>query len=430
MLAAVFSISSPAYSRELSLKSAVHEAIENNPTLRVYKQRLSQASLTVQEAETIRWGELTGGAAIHRTEDHLMVAPIRGPMTPRTMEDMEFDKTRWGFDVTYKIPLYLGGKIPLSIDISRLNRVSTSLALERLNSVVRHNITRLYYAILALNGEEEAIEENLKALHRVLKHTELSIKEGKLPPLNRYKIDFSIRQWEAERDRIVNERAALFVALQTLMGRKDMAVDFQLKSVMIPRRSDLFIGNAGELYAKALNNRSDLKAMKKRVMIAKKKIGLAKSERLPSIFAVGAFQTYDGPTAAFEEEWDVSLRLSIPIFDAGRRRIQVSRANAGYLEEEERLFALRQKVIKEVGEAISHVKTAEALTESFKTQVMLGREVDRVETLKYEKGAGDTDDMLRAKASLAYANSQWVASIYKWLTARSYLAMVVEEEMK
>ena len=170
----------------LALQTAIQEALKNNPSVQAYERRLARAGLNVKIARTVRWGELTGGAAIHKSEDDLVATP----MTPRRMRTgIQFDNTRWGLNLTYKLPIYLGGKIPLSTDISRLNEISTSLALKRLKAIIRHNVTEVFHAILALNGEEKAVLENLKSLHSVLKHTELAIAQGKFPPVDRYKIN-------------------------------------------------------------------------------------------------------------------------------------------------------------------------------------------------------------------------------------------------
>ncbi len=411
----------------LTLQTAIQEALKNNPSVQVYEKRLTQAELNIKIAKTAHWGELVGGAAIHRSEDDLLVSP----MTPRKMrEGIDFERTRWGFDLTYKLPIYLGGKIPLSIDISRLSEISTRLALKRLRAIVRHNTTEVYHAILALNGEGKAVDENLKALRSVLRHTELAIAQGKVPPVDRYKIMYSIRRWEAEKDRISNQQEALKIALQTLMGIKSVDTDVSLKPIPFPKRISPLAQDIKSLYARALATRSDLAALENRVKIASKEVGLARAERLPSIFAVGGFQTFDAPDTSGTEEWDISLQLKVPIFDAGRRRTKVEAANVKVLEERMHVFELRQKIIKEVGEAVKRVKTTEALVNSFLSRVNLGKEVDRVETLKYENGAGDIDDMLRAKAELAYSSSQFVASVYQWLTARSYLNLVLEEEVK
>ena len=411
----------------LTLETAIQEALKTNPSVQVYQKRLALAGLKIKIARTIRWGELTGGAALNKSEDAL----IATPMTPRRMRTgIQFDDTRWGFDLTYRLPIYLGGKIPLSIDISRLNEISTRLALKRLRAVIRHNVTEVYHAILALNGEEKAVLENLKSLRSVLKHTELAISQGKFPPVDRYKIEYYIQQWTAEEDRIVDQREALKIALQTLMGRENVDADITLAPISLPRKVTPLVERVTDLYKRALVTRSDLAALENQVKVARKEVGVARADRLPSIYATGVMQTYDGDDISGTEEWDVGIRLELPIFDAGRRRTQVEAARVKVLEERMRVFELRQKIIKEVGEAVKRVRTTEALIKSYRSQVSLGREVDRVETLKYENGAGDIDDMLQAKARLAYSNSQLAASMYQWLTARSYLNLVLEEEVK
>lgn len=423
-----FLVAAPGWASEpLTLQSAIQEALKNNPSVQAYEKRLARAGLNIKIAKTVRWGELTGGASLNKSEDDL----IATPMTPyRMRHGIQFDDTRWGFDLTYKLPIYLGGKIPLSIDISRLNELSSRLALKRLKAVIRHNVTEVYHAILALNGEEKAVQENLKSLNSVLKHTELGIKYGKFPPINKFKIVYSIKRWQAAEDKIVNQRKALEIALQTLMGVKDVSASIDLRPIDFPKRVFPLAQDIKTLYSRALTSRSDLAALENRVKIADKRVGLAKAERLPSVVAVGAMRTYDGDDISGTEEWNVGLRLELPLFDAGRRRIRVEAASVKVLEERMHVFELRQKILKEVGEAVAKVKTAESLVESFKSRVDLGKEVDRVETLKYENGAGDIDDMLRAKAELAYSNSQFVASVYQWLTSRSYLSMVLEEEVK
>ncbi len=411
----------------LTLEAAIQEALKNNASIQTYQKRLSIAGLKIRIARTIRWGELNGGAALHRSEDDL----IASPMTPRRARTgIQFDNTRWGFDLTYRLPIYLGGKIPLSIDISRLNEISTQLAMKRLRAVIRHNVTELYHAILALNGEEKAVLENLKSLHSVLKHTVLGISQGKFPPVDRYKIEYSIQRWKAEEVRIVDQREALKIALQTLMGRENVDVNLSLAPIKIPKEVTPLIESVTDLYKRALLTRSDLAALENQVEVARKEVGIAKADRLPSIFATGVMQTYDGDDISGTEEWDVGIQLELPIFDAGRRRTRVEAARVKVLEERMRVFELRQRIIKEVGEAVKRVRTTEALVRSYRSQVSLGREVDRVETLKYENGAGDIDDMLRAKARLAYSNSQLAESMYQWLTARSYLNLVIEEEVR
>jgi outer membrane protein TolC len=414
-------------SEPLTLQTAIQKALKNNPTVQAYEKRLAVAGLKIKIAKAARWGELTGGATFDQSEDDL----IATPMTPRRMrEGIQFDDTRWGFDLTYKLPIYLGGKIPISVDISRLNEVSAQCSIKRLRAIIRHNVTEVYHAILALNGEEKAVKENLKSLNTLLKHTELGIKHGKFPPIDRYKIIYSIRSWQAEEDRIVNQRESLKIALQTLMGIQSIDTKVPLGPIVLPQRVMPLTVDIKTLYSHALQTRSDLAALKNRVKVASKEVGLAKAERLPSIFAVGYMRTYDGSDISGTEEWNVGLHLELPLFDAGRRRAKVEAANVRVLEEKMHVFELRQKIIKEIGEAVKKVNTAEALVKSFRSRVDLSREVDRVETLKYENGAGDIDDMLRAKADLAYSNSKLVASIYQWLTARSYLNLVLEEEVK
>ncbi len=414
-------------SETLTLKRAIEETLSHNPSVRVYEARVARANLNIRIAKTTYWGELIGNAAVHRSEDRLRVSP----MTPKQMRGgIAFEKTRFGYGVTYELPLYLGGKIPLSVDISRLSKASASLALKRLQVVIRHRVTELYHNILSLNGEEKAVSETIRALKVLLKHTELAIHHGKKPRVDRYKIDYSLKRWEAVKDTLVNQKSSMIVALQTLMGRENVDPSLSLVSVKIPEKVRPLRHNIQELYTIALERRSDLLAEKKRVSIAEKKEGLAHAERMPSIVAVGSFQTYDAPHVNFEEEWDASLQLKIPLFDAGRRKMKVEAAKVGVLEEKMRLFELQQRIIKEVGDAIAKVRTAASLVRSYTSRVRLEKEVDRVETLKYENGAGDIDDMLRAKAELAYSKSKWVESVFQWLNARSYLRLVVEEEIE
>ena len=214
------------------------------------------------------------------------------------------------------------------------------------------------------------------------------------------------------------------------MGTQTPTSDLSLVPVELPPETRPLTGDFKSLYVRALQKRSDLAALENRVEIASKEVRLVEAERLPSIYAVGSMNTYDGDDIGGTEEWNVGLRLEVPLFDAGRRRTKGEAANVKVLEEKMHVFELRQKIVKEVGEALKRVRTAEALVKSYRARVNLGKEVDRVETLKYEHGAGDIDDMLRAKADLAYSNSKLVASIYQWLTARSYLSLVLEEEVK
>ncbi|QGG76290.1 efflux transporter outer membrane subunit [Pseudomonas syringae] len=84
-----------------------------------------------------------------------------------------------------------------------------------------------------------------------------------------------------------------------------------------------------EIPANLLRQRPDLASSERELAAANAKIGAAQADRLPSLSLVGSFEV-GTTTGVFSREWSLGPQLTVPLFDAGKRRAAVDSARADY----------------------------------------------------------------------------------------------------
>lgn len=84
-----------------------------------------------------------------------------------------------------------------------------------------------------------------------------------------------------------------------------------------------------EIPADLVRQRPDLASSERELAAANAQIGAAQADRLPSLSLVGAFEV-GTTTGIFSRNWSLGPQLTVPLFDAGKRRAAVDSARAEY----------------------------------------------------------------------------------------------------
>ena len=113
--------------------------------------------------------------------------------------------------------------------------------------------------------------------------------------------------------------------------------------------------------AELLRQRPDLAAAERAVAAASADIGRAEAERYPALSltgSIGPLRLETGAGSATLSTWSIGPALSVPIFDAGRRRAQAEAARAVYLAAEADYRARARQAVREVEEALLRLASA------------------------------------------------------------------------
>jgi outer membrane protein TolC len=168
-------------------------------------------------------------------------------------------------------------------------------------------------------------------------------------------------------------------------------------------------GTLEELQAAAAN-RADLRAVSMRVANASAGEDLRKSEYLPSLGLLGAYQldAENGPFSVDNRTWKVGVGLTWNVFDGLRRESGVSRAESERRRAEERYRGELDRATYQVAQAYLGIREAQRRVEIARAAVQAAEEGMRLFRNRYENQIGRMIDVLDAQTALDRARAEEV----------------------
>ena len=168
----------------------------------------------------------------------------------------------------------------------------------------------------------------------------------------------------------------------------------------------------GEAVEKALSNRPDLVAQRRKVEYAETLVALQKKGLSPEISASAGYTAYG--SAPFDDNgWNAKLSLSFPIYDGGLTGSRVEGAEADLVSAKAQFDAASNNVMLEVRKAWHALAEAkEALNASLEAERQ-ARETYELAEGRYEAGVGSSLEISDAVESYASAQTNTILSLYE-----------------
>ena len=172
----------------------------------------------------------------------------------------------------------------------------------------------------------------------------------------------------------------------------------------------------------ALATRSDLKALQEQVAAADNARKAATDERLPTITFTGDYGDIGINPSHSHGTGDAVGALDVPLFEEAKLRGDAKQAQSQLEQERARLSDLRGQIGADVRDSILDIQAAEKLVEVAKSNVDLANEALSESQQRYKAGVSDNLAVSQAQQSVAQANQQYVASLYRHNVAKLSLA--------
>jgi outer membrane protein TolC len=169
--------------------------------------------------------------------------------------------------------------------------------------------------------------------------------------------------------------------------------------------------DADKAVEQALANRSDLKALEEQVAAAENARKAATAERLPTISFSGDYGDIGINPSHSHGTGDAVGSLDVPIFEEAKLRGDAKQAQSQLEQERARL-----------SDSILDIQAAEKLVEVAKSNVDLANEALSESQQRYKAGVSDNLAVSQAQQTVAQANQQYVASLYRHNVAKLSLA--------
>ncbi|NML15149.1 efflux transporter outer membrane subunit [Azohydromonas caseinilytica] len=328
------------------LASLVAQAQASSPTLAQAAARIAQARAQLTVA----------GAALSPTLDGRADASrISNAFPPPTLT---YSIARVGADAGWEIDLFGGRRAGVAVAQAQAGAAAAQWHDARVSLAAEVGLS--YVGLRACEAQVALDAQNVAAARQIAELTQRKVEVGFESPANGALAQATLSDTLARAQAQQAECEVAVKALVALTGLDEPALRAQLgaRAAQLPRPAAFGVA---AVPAQVLAQRPDLAAAEQQLRAAAAGVDAAEAARWPRLLLAGAITLGVGRVAGVQDtgaNWSFGPALSLPLFDAGRRRAEVDAARARL---DEALAAWEQRArgaVREVEEALVRLDAA------------------------------------------------------------------------
>lgn len=413
----------------LSLQDAVDVALRQNSAVLKSQSDLEAAYGVVVQTRAIQLPRV-GFTGNHTLTDQGAIEqfPFAGGI--RTPDQA------WGVRVQITQSIYEGGKIASALRTASLTR---DQALLQHQTVLADTVlaVRVNYDDTLLAAQQIVVQDaSIELLKKELQDNQRRFEAGTVPRFNVLRAEVELAN---SRPKLIRARNALRIAknnLANLLGYdvpravvEDIPLQLSGKLEADPTDIDLSVA-----LARALEQRTELAALRKAERLRKEAITNAEADRRPSaqIFAgVGSHSSrFSQHLTRDISGWDVGWQASWNIFDGWLTKGKIAEAAARHRKAQEDIDDIARRIELDVRTAYSYFIEAKEVLESQKKVQEQAEEALRLAIARTEAGTGTQLDVLNAQTALTEARTTQIVALHDFSVARARLERAMGATLK
>jgi outer membrane protein len=179
-----------------------------------------------------------------------------------------------------------------------------------------------------------------------------------------------------------------------------------------------------------LSARPEWKSLQEQMLAAESQKKAAFASRLPSVRFSGNWAQFGTEPSSVIPTYTYSGTMSVPLFTGGRIRAENARADLDIQKLQQQQSDLRNQIALDVKTALINLDSARSQVGVANLGVQLSKEeVDQARD-RFNAGVANNIEVIQAQDSLARANDNQIAALYRFNQARADLARSVGEMEK
>lgn len=392
------------------LNELIVEALAHNPDARIAAARVMEARsfLRISNADRLPTINLEGDATRSKQSEASLAQQGLGDIP-----GFPTHQTLYTVQGTVGFELDLWGKYQRASESARAQLLSSEYGREATKLSLTGEVARVYYSLIAAAEQLARGRDTLASRQEAVKLEKLRFDSGESD-------EFTFKRAEADAaaTRVSTRQLELQVvqltnALGVLLGRSPQAlVDeaITVQGISLPAPVQL----PAALPSSVLEQRPDIGAAEAALDASAADIGVARAQLFPSISITGAFGSvspelddlFTGPA----DMWTASGGILQPLFQGGRLRANVSRAEA--LREQRKAEYARtvQQAFREVLDTLQGQSLIVGVREANDEQVAALSRATELAELRYEQGDIAYLELLDVRRGLYQAQIDLVAA--------------------
>lgn len=375
------------------LDSLINQATEANPGLAIALARVKEARATAGVVDANRGFQLNGGAGPTR---------LRDSTTPPT--------TEWRAQVNASYEVDLIGRLSDESRAAKLDAAAHEAAYRSVLQALQADVAQQYFSIRSLDSELAILEKTIDLRREEVRLVQVRFDMGDTSELDVAKARTELSIVQAEAESVKRIRAQQDHALAILLGKAP--AQFTLSPA--PLQPATVIVPAG-LPSELLERRPDIAQAQRQLAAASARVGVAKAAFFPKLVLTGS-GGYASNELSDLFKWSsrswllgplLGTALSLPIFDGGRNKANLARADASY---ESQVANYRQQVLvgfQEVENNLSALRTLDRQIGFQDEAIASARQASHLAEVRYSNGSASYFEVIDAqRTSLAAERAQ------------------------
>ncbi|MGE3774844.1 MAG: efflux transporter outer membrane subunit [Gammaproteobacteria bacterium] len=375
------------------LSALVAEAGSANQSLAAAAARVEQSRALVKTARAARLPRVDAGFGAARSQPANVI-----PGLPGNLDVPPYDLFQFDVAASYEVDLF--GRVRDTVRASQADLGAQQALFESLKLALQADVARLYFLLRQADAEIEVVQEAIRWRRETLRILERRLSAGDIGELDVVRAKSELANARTDALTLERVRAQYEHALAILLGRAPAAftltrAELSASPPPIP---------AG-LPSALLERRPDIASAERRLASANARIGVAKAAFYPLVNL-----TADAGVAASDigelfkwsaRTWTLgplaATLVTLPIFDGGRNRANLERAEAALTEE---TANYRQAVLGAVGEvedALVGLRTLAGQTETVRLSQETAARALAIAQRRYDAGATGYLDVIDAQ---------------------------------
>jgi len=409
--------------RKFNLEQSIKIGLENSKTIHSSRMNVLAAEAQKRETNTLRLPSLSFNASYTRLSEVPPFSVAVPGLGSFNISPSIFDN--YSLALSLKQPIFTGFKLSSGSDMAEFNALAAKQSYTQDEQDLILNIKNAYWNLFKAKKIKEVIDENVQQVKAHLTDIQNFYKQGLATRNEVLKVEVQLSEAQLNQIDAKNAVRLAVVNLDNVLGLS-LSTEVEVQdSIQVTNTNGL--NDLNTLIGKAQNNRPELKAMDYKVKASEKGITLAKSDWYPQIFLAGNYN-YAKPNQRllptkneFYGTWDVSVGLSLSLWNWGATIDKTDQAEAQYEQANDGLKTLKDAVTLEVTQDYYNlIKASEKVMVSEET-VNQAEENYRVTDDKFKQGITLNSELLDAETALKQARTNYTQSLVDYELAKAQI---------
>jgi len=417
----------PADRPRLTLPQAIATALAHNAAIVASRHRVDGADQRIAMARSGFFPQLNAAETYTRTTSPMWAFGTK--LNQEVIALRDFDPTRlndpdaidnFATVLSANWPVFDAGQTWYGWQQAKLDHQAALQGADRLRQEVIAMTVQAYTAVVLAREHLETIALALASARSHLDMVQARFQSGFVVKSDLLRAQVHIARLTQQELEAQSRAAVAMAGLNALMGRPTDAVD-DLEPVLNPIAG--ISGDIATWTAKALDQRSDLKAIRLKEQIAEAEVRKARAAHLPSVNLMGNYEINTERFAGSADNYTVGAMVNLNLFSGDRLSARQREAAAVLAEARAMAGGLVQQIQVQIHQAFTEAQSAAARIGVAQTAVDQAGETIGIVANRYQAGLLTIVDLLDAETALHQARSAQIEAAHDLVVARAGLLL-------